>query len=90
MSFWSKLFGGGSGASGAPAVVKTTEYKGYSIEAEPFKDGGQWQLAGRIKKDGKEHHFIRADKFSDKDDCADIAIAKGQLIVDQLGERMFK
>ncbi len=89
MSFWSKLFGGGGGAA-APAVVKTLDYNGYVISAEPFKDGGQWQLAGRITKDGKEHHFIRADKFTDKDDCAGIAIAKGLLIVDQLGERMFK
>lgn len=89
MSFWSKLFGGGA-ASSTPTVAKTLEYNGYSIEAEPFKEGGQWQLAGRIRKDGKEHHFIRADKFSDRDDCADVAIAKGQLIVDQLGERMFR
>jgi len=92
MSIWSKLFGGGGsgGASSAPAVAKTLEYKGYSIEAKPRKDGGQWQLEGRISKDGKEHHFIRADKFSDRDDCADVALAKGQLIIDQLGDRMFK
>ena len=42
-----------------------------------------------ISKDGKEHRFIRADKFTNRDDCADIAISKGQLIVDQLGDRMF-
>lgn len=89
MSFWSKLFGGGASAA-APAVVKTLDYNGYVISAEPFKEGGQWQLAGRITKDGKEHRFIRADKFTDRDDCAGIAIAKGQLIVDQLGERMFQ
>ena len=88
MSIWSKLFGGGR--SEAPAVAKTAEYNGYAISAEPFKEGGQWQLAGRISKDGKEHNFIRADKFSDRDDCADIALAKGRLIVDQLGDRMFK
>ena len=88
MSFLKKLFGGGSAA--ASAVAKSTDYKGFVIAAEPFKDGGQWQLAGRITKDGKEHRFIRADKFSDRDDCADVAISKGQLIVDQLGERMFK
>ncbi len=88
MSFWKKLFGGGSAVE-APTVAKSLEYKGYLIEARPFKDGGQWQLAGRISKDGKEHNFIRADKFTDKNDCADIALGKGQLIVDQMGERMF-
>ena len=89
MSFLKKLFGGG-GSAAAPAVAKSTDYKGFVIAAEPFKEGGQWQLAGRITKDGKEHRFIRADKFSDRDDCADVAISKGQLIIDQLGERMFK
>lgn len=89
MSFWKKLFGGHTGESGGAASTRQLEYKGYLIEARPFKDGGQYQLAGRISKDGKEHSFIRADKFSDADSAAEIAISKGQLIVDQMGERMF-
>ena len=60
------------------------------IDAMPYKDGGQWQLAGRISKDGKEHRFVRADKFTSKEEAADIAISKGQLIIDQTGERMFQ
>ena len=88
MSFWKKLFGGGT-VSSAPVTAKTLDYKGYLIEARPFKEGGQYQLAGRISKDGKEHNFIRADKFSDAESAAEIAIAKGQLIVDQMGDRMF-
>lgn len=91
MSFWKKLFGSGDGAAEGP--VKSLEYKGYVIEAVPFADGGQFQLAGLISKtiDGvrKEHRFIRADKFQSRDDAADIAISKGQLIVDQSGDRMF-
>ncbi len=91
MSFWKKLFGGGSAQTAAP--LKSLEYKGYLIEATPFPDGGQFQLAGSISKevDGtrKEHKFIRADKFQSMDDAADIAISKGQLIVDQSGDRMF-
>jgi hypothetical protein len=88
MSFWKKLFGGGP-ATGAAASAKSLEYKGYLIEARPFKEAGQYQLAGRITKDGREHSFIRADKFSDAESAAEIAIAKGQLIVDQMGEKMF-
>lgn len=87
MAFWSKWFSPAPAADAKP--VKTLDYKGYVIAAEPFKEGGQWQLAGRISKDGKEHRFIRADKFTDRNDCADVAISKGQLIVDQMGERMF-
>ena len=91
MSFWSKLFGGGSAGGGGSAAkpLKSLEYKGYVIEATPFKDGGQWQLAGRISKDGKEHKFVRADKFTAAEDAADIAMSKGQLIIDQMGDRMF-
>ncbi len=87
MAFWSKWFSSAPVADGKP--VKTLEYKGFVIEAKPFLEGGQWQLSGCISKDGKQHSFIRADKFTSKDDCADIAISKGQLIVDQMGERMF-
>jgi hypothetical protein len=87
MAFWSKWFA--SPAAGEAKPIKSLEYKGYMIEAVPYKDGGQWQLAGRISKDGKEHKFVRADKFADPQECADCALGKGQLIVDQVGERMF-
>jgi hypothetical protein len=92
MSFWKKLFGGAAGT--AEKTAKSLEYKGFLIEATPFADGSQFQLAGVISKtiDGvrKEHKFIRADKFQSRDDAADIAISKGQLIVDQSGDRMFQ
>jgi hypothetical protein len=86
MGWFSKLFGGGVGQ---PAASKILEYKCFVIKAEPYKDGGQYQLAGVITKDGKTHRFVRADKFTDAGEAADIALAKGQLIVDQQGESMF-
>jgi hypothetical protein len=89
MAFWSKWFGGGE-TGGAAKHVKTLDYKGFVIEAVPYKDGGQWQLAGRISKDGKEHRFVRADKFTSAEEAADIALAKGQIIIDQSGERIFQ
>jgi hypothetical protein len=87
MAFWSKWFS--SAPAGEAKPVKSVEYKGYMIEAVPYKDGGQWQLAGRISKDGKEHKFVRADKFTSAEEAADIAVSKGQLIVDQSGDRIF-
>jgi hypothetical protein len=86
MSWLKKIFGGG-GAQ--PVVVKTLEYKGFLISAEPYKDGGQYQLAGVISKDGKSYRFVRADKFTDAGEAAEFALAKGQLIIDQQGERIF-
>ena len=87
MAFWSKWFSSTATSDATPA--KSLENKGYLIEARPYKDGAQWQLAGAISKEGKVHQFVRADKFSSKDEAADIAISKGQLIIDQSGERIF-
>jgi hypothetical protein len=87
MAFWSKWFSSSTTGDSSPA--KTLEYKGFVIEARPYKDGAQWQLAGRISKDGKGHDFVRADKFSSKDEAADIALSKAQLIIDQSGDRIF-
>ncbi len=86
MGWLKNLFGGGAAAH---VAAKTLEYKGFLITAAPYKEGGQYQLAGMISKDGKLHRFVRADKFSDSEEAAEFAIAKGQLIVDQQGERMF-
>ncbi len=92
MSFLKKLFGGGSETgSGAPA--KTAEYKGFTIEARPYKEGGQFQLAGIIAKeiDGerKEHKFVRADRFAGEDEAAGFALSKGRQIIDERGDKMF-
>jgi hypothetical protein len=86
MGWLKNFFGGGFGQA---AATKTLEYKGFLITAEPYKEGGQYQLAGVITKDGKSHHFVRADKFTDAGEAADFALAKGQLIIDQQGDRMF-
>ena len=93
MSFLKRLFGGGGGSPGAASAAKTAEHKGFTIEARPYKEGGQFQTAGRISKavDGvmKQHEFIRADRFSSLDEAADHALIKGRQIVDEQGERMF-
>ena len=87
MAFWSKWF---SSPVAEATTVQSLEYKGYLIEAMPYRNGGQWQLSGMISKDGKSHKFVRADQFSDKNEAADIALSKGQLIIDQLGDAIFK
>jgi hypothetical protein len=97
MSFLKKLFGGGSAAdaSGAaePVAGKEIEHKGFTIRATPFKAEGQFQCCGVVIKEiggeVKEHKFIRADRFASIDDATDIALRKGQQIVDEQGERIF-
>lgn len=95
MSFFRKLFGGGSAepeAAGKPAGE--AEHNGFLIQATPFKgEGGQYQTCGVISKeiDGerKEHKFIRADRFAGLEDVVQVTLAKGRQIIDQQGERIF-
>jgi hypothetical protein len=95
MSFLKSLLGlGGKTASEAPSTLKQAEHNGFTIEARPYKEGGQFQTAGRIIKtvDGveKEHKFVRADRFSTIEEAADFALTKGRQIVEEQGERMFR
>jgi hypothetical protein len=97
MSFWSKLFGGGGGDSKAAgaggALGPSEEYKGFTITPLTMMAGSEYQLSGRIEKeidgDMKRYEFVRADRFSSRDDCASMAINKGRQIIDEQGERMF-
>lgn len=90
---WLKNLFGGEASRGAPKSLKSAEHKGFTIEAQPYKEGGQFQLAGVISKevDGarKEHRFVRADRFTSIDEAADFAISKGRQIIDEQGERLF-
>ena len=90
MSFWKRLFG--SGKSEPPKVAATETYNGFIIEARPYQDNGQWQLAGAIRREGhedREHVFIRADRFTDQESAARFALVKGRQIVDEQGKRLF-
>ena len=92
MSFLKKLFGGG-GSSAPAGPVRSIEHNGYTIEARPYQEGGQYQVAGAITKQvgetRKEHRFIRADRFPTIEEAADFALMKGRQIIDQQGDRIF-
>ncbi len=95
MSFWKKLFGIGSEDGAAPSrPVREVEHDGYRIEARPYAEGGQFQVAGVIRKeiDGvtREHRFVRADRFATLDDAAEFSLTKARQIIEQQGERIFE
>jgi len=93
MSFFKKLFGGGSTAAPAPVEAEAEEYKGFTIRPAPYQADGQYQTAGVILKtvDGvlKEHRFVRADRFAGREEAEAFARIKGRLIVDEQGDRLF-
>ena len=95
MSFFRSLFGGRDKArgDGPPAVAKEIEHKGFTIQATPYKDAGQYQTCGVVAKEvggeRKAHQFIRADRFASLDEAIDCSLMKGRQIVDEQGERLF-
>ena len=96
MSLWKTLFGGDRAKSADPAsakAVREAEHNGFLIEARPYAEAGQYQVAGTISKtiagERKEHRFVRADRFASPEDAAEIALMKGRQMVDQQGDRLF-
>lgn len=95
MSFWKKIFGGGSSDSsaGGEAAGPHEEYKGFTIRASLMPAGSEYQLSGSIEKEVggelKRHDFVRADRFSSKDEAQSFTLAKGRQIIDEQGEAVF-
>lgn len=94
MSFLKSLFGGREAKVPVePQATAQVDYKGFVIRAVPFKENGQFQLAGLIEKevDGtlKQHRFVRADRSTMVEDVTDLALAKGRTIVDEQGDGLF-
>jgi hypothetical protein len=95
MSFLKSLFGRKDAGPTAPAgPLKTIEHNGFTIHATPYPEGGQYQLCGVVEKeiDGvlRSHRFVRADRFPGVDEAADFTLVKGQQLVDQQGETIFR
>ena len=95
MSFFKKLFGGGS-VQAEPAgdkVLGEESYKGFLIKAVEMRVGSELQLAGTIEKEVsgelKTYRFVRADRMSSKDDLVPMALSKGRQIIDEQGELIF-
>ena len=88
MSLFSKLFGGG-----APKGPVAEDYNGFSIFAEPMKDGSKYRIAARIEKsiDGelKTHQLIRADTLESLEAAVAASRAKAQQVIDEQGDRLF-
>ncbi|MCW5720161.1 MAG: hypothetical protein KIS86_03370 [Devosia sp.] len=97
MSFFKKLFGGGSSTSAEPQgdkVMGEEAYKGFLIKAIEMKAGSELQLAGTIEKeiggDLKTYRFIRADRMNSREDLVALALSKGRQIIDEQGDHIFR
>lgn len=88
------LFSGKSASSPPAAANQPETYKDCQIYAEPMPEGGQWRLAGRIVKGegeaAKEHKFIRADIFANRDEVEAATYRKARQIIDEQGPALFR
>ena len=96
MSFLKRLFGLGGAGGDEPAaatVGEAEDYKGFSVQAAPFKEGGQYQTCALITKEVggvlREHRLIRADRFPSLDDAIETSKRKARQMIDEQGERLF-
>lgn len=93
MSILKSLFGGGKG-NAASAAKARAEHKGFLIEATPYLEAGQYQLAGVISRevDGvkRDHRFVRADRFTSVEEAAARALDKGRQLVDEQGDGLLR
>lgn len=89
MSFFKKLFGGGT-----PPEPEFVEYEGYRIAPEPMLEGNDYRIAARIEKDVNgetlTHHLIRADTMSDLSDAEAASVTKAKQMIDQQGDKIFR
>lgn len=70
------------------------EYGEFHIVPAPRKEGGQWRIAGIIRKeiDGelKEQEFIRADLITDRGEAETLIVNKAKQIIEEQGDKLFK
>ena len=88
MSLLSKLFGGGSGAK-APEP-QGEAYEGFMITPDPARVDGGFRLGATIEKGGQTHTMIRADIFNDHASAVAGSIAKAKMVIDQVGDDIFR
>ena len=87
------IFKGGDASQASPAS-DPVEYEGFSIEAAPMAENGQFRTAGYIsgELDGeiKRIPFIRADLNADQQTAIDHSISKARQIIDEQGASLLE
>lgn len=89
MGLFSRLFG-----SKTPPSIEPIEYKSFLIYPNSEPDGSQFRIAGKLTKEIngelKEHRFIRSDVISTKSNADELMLSKAKVLIDQLGDELFK
>jgi len=91
--FFKRLFGSPANQNEPPAGEPDEVYKDVEVFARPVKEGGQWRIAGTLKRsvDGEtvERRFLRADLLPDEGSAKSATLGKARLIIDQNGSSLW-
>ncbi|MCK5745995.1 MAG: transcriptional activator HlyU [Oricola sp.] len=92
--FLKRLFGSATNENTPQSDEPDEVYNEVELFARPVKEGGQWRIAGEIRKriDGTlvERKFMRADLLPDADTAKTATLGKAKLIVDQNGDGLWR
>lgn len=95
-NFLKSIFGGSSegGSAAADEPAETLEYNGFTIEASPINEGGQYRtsgyISGELAGEQKRIQFIRADNSADRQTAIDHSISKAKQIIDEQGAKLLE
>jgi len=82
----------GQPTSGPGEETARETYEGFLLLARPVRDGGQWRVAGTIRRaddeEGAGFDFVRADTMADRDEATRMCFLKARQLVDEQGDRL--
>ncbi|OEF11115.1 HlyU family transcriptional regulator [Aliivibrio logei] len=92
MGLFSRIFG--SSSSKKEPTITPIEYHSFLIYPNSEPDNEQFRIAGKITKEIngeiKEHRFIRSDVISSKTNADELMERKSKMLIDQMGDSIFK
>ena len=80
-------------STSGPKVQFEEEYHGYLLAISPQPVNGQYRVAAtiyRLDNPDRKYEMVRADLLPDLETANDQTLSKAKLVVDQLGDNMFK
>lgn len=92
--FFKRLFGSAANENEPQGNDPDEVYKEVELFARPVGEGGQWRVAGMLRKqiDGEavERNFVRADLLPDKETARSMTLDKARMIIDQNGDSLWR
>mgnify|MGYP000539584069 CR=1 FL=1 len=91
--FFKRLFASAANENEPQGNDPDEVYNDVELFARPVGEGGQWRVAGTLRKqvEGQvvERKFVRADLLPDQETARTMTLAKARMIIDQNGDSLW-